>query len=343
MKYVLIAFTALWLSLFTLSAQQPKLEATAWLRQANNYMLKGDYNNAKAKAEAVLRIYKSNSEAKKILKICNGKLGQGKYDSPKKQESKSTTISRQQTQRAEVRPLKSPDISANQSSKRVFTVNGVRFAMVYVEGGAFRMGTSGGEFPRENPAHNVNVSGFYIGETEVTQQLWQAVMGSNPFGFRGSQLPVETVDYYDCQEFIRKLNGLTGEQFCLPYEAEWEFASRGGVRSKGYKYSGSNTIDQVAWYNVNSGSRSHEVKSKKPNELGVYDMCGNVWEWCEDWFDENYYSYSPVHNPKGPSDGYSWLNRGGSWKSGAKYCRPAYRGQGKTSETVNYLGLRLAL
>ena len=343
MKYVLIAFTALWLSMLTLSAQQPKLEVTAWLRQANNYMSKDDYKKAKAKAEAVLKIDKNNAEAKRILTKINGRLEQERKDSPHKQESKSTTVSRQQTQRAEARPLKSPDASANQSSKRVFTVNGVRFAMVYVEGGSFRMGTSGGEFPRENPAHNVSVSGFYIGETEVTQQLWQAVMGSNPSGFRGSQLPVETVDYYDCQEFIRKLNSLTGEQFRLPYEAEWEFASRGGVRSQGYKYSGSNTIDQVAWYNVNSGSRSHEVKSKKPNELGIYDMCGNVWEWCEDWFDEDYYSYSPVHNPTGPTDGYSWLNRGGSWKSGAKYCRPAYRGQGKTSETVNYLGLRLAL
>lgn len=338
MKNTLIIFMAFWFSVLTLYAQQPKTAATALLRQANNYMSKGDYKNAKAKAEAVLSIDKSNSEAKKILTSCNSKLGQNVP--PKKQESRPTTVRHQQS---EAKPQNPPRELAYQSSKRVFTVNGVRFAMVYVEGGSFRMGTSGGEFPRENPAHNVSVSGFYIGETEVTQQLWQAVMGSNPSGFRGSQLPVETVDYYDCQEFIRKLNNLTGEQFRLPYEAEWEFASRGGVRSQGYKYSGSNTIDQVAWYNANSGSRSHEVKSKKPNELGIYDMCGNVWEWCEDWFDEDYYSYSPVHNPTGPTDGYSWLNRGGSWKSGAKYCRPAYRGQGKTSETVNYLGLRLAL
>lgn len=336
MKHTLIIFMVFWLSILTICAQQPKTATTALLRQANNYMSKGDYKNAKAKAEAVLSIDKSNSEAKKILTSCNSKLGQNVP--PKKQESKQATVRPQQSAAAK------PQIeSSRPSSKRMFSVNGVRFAMVYVEGGSFRMGTSGGEFSREAPAHNVTVSGFHIGETEVTQQLWQAVMGSNPSGFRGSQLPVESVDYYDCQEFIRRLNSLTGEQFRLPYEAEWEFASRGGVRSQGYKYAGSNSIEQVAWYNANSGNRSHEVKSKKPNELGIYDMCGNVWEWCEDWFDENYYSYSPVHNPKGPIDGYSWLNRGGSWKSGAKYCRHAYRGQGKASETVNYLGLRLAL
>ena len=151
------------------------------------------------------------------------------------------------------------------------------------------------------------------------------------------------MDYYDCTAFIQKLNELTGEQFRLPYEAEWEFASKGGTKSNGYKYSGSNIIDEVAWYNANSGSQTHDVASKLANELGIYDMSGNVWEWCEDWFDENYYKYSPSTNPTGPSDGYSWLNKGGGWKSGAKYCRSAYRGEGNEGETESFLGLRLAL
>ncbi len=226
---------------------------------------------------------------------------------------------------------------------RTITVNGVSFKMVYVKGGTFQMGTSGGEFPRESPAHSVTVSDFYIGETEVTQELWEAVMEYNPSSFSGSRLPVENIDYDDCQEFIEKLNELTGEAFRLPYEAEWEFASRGGTKSEGYNYSGSNAIGDVAWYNANSGSQSHEVGTKKANELGIFDMSGNVWEWCEDFFDDNYYSVSPEQDPTGPESGDSWLNRGGSWKSGAKYCRSAYRGQGKNGERESYLGMRLAI
>ena len=165
----------------------------------------------------------------------------------------------------------------------------------------------------------------------------------NPSSFSGSRLPVENIDYNDCQEFIEKLNELTGEAFRLPYEAEWEFASRGGTKSEGYNYSGSNAIGDVAWYNANSGSQSHEVGTKKANELGIFDMSGNVWEWCEDFFDDNYYSVSPEQDPTGPESGDSWLNRGGSWKSGAKYCRSAYRGQGKTGERESNLGMRLAI
>ena len=171
-------------------------------------------------------------------------------------------------------------------SNRTITVNGVSFKMIYVEGGNFMMGTYGGEFPRENPPHAVKVSDFYIGMTEVTQELWEAVMGRNPSMFRGGKRPVEMVDYYDCQEFIGKLNRLTGENFRLPYEAEWEYAARGGKKSKGYTYAGSNSIGQVAWYNGNSGGHTHNVATKQANELGLYDMNGNVWEWCQDFFDE---------------------------------------------------------
>ena len=157
-------------------------------------------------------------------------------------------------------------------------VNGVSFEMARVEGGTFRMGATSEQEDEadsdETPVHSVTLSGYYIGKTEVTQALWQAVMGSNPSRFKGSDLPVECVSWNDCQEFIKKLNRLTGRNFRLPTEAEWEFACRGGNNSRGYKYSGSNDIDNVAWYWDNSGEKTHPVGTKAPNELGIYDMSG---------------------------------------------------------------------
>ena len=181
-----------------------------------------------------------------------------------------------------------------------FVVEGVSFDMVEVRGGTFRMGATSEQGSDadsdENPVHSVTLSGYYIGKTEVTQALWKAVMGSNPSEFKGDNLPVEYVFWYDCQEFIRKLNALTGQDFRLPTEAEWEFACRGGNNSRGYKYSGSDCIDDVAWYVDNSGSKTHPVATKLPNELGIYDMSGNVDEWCNDWY--GYYSRGAQTNPK---------------------------------------------
>ena len=201
------------------------------------------------------------------------------------------------------------------------------FDMVFVEGGTFTMGATSEQgtdaLYGEKPAHYVTVSDFYIGKYEVTQAQWRAVMGSNPSKFKGDNLPVEQVSWNDIQKFITKLNTMTGKTFRLPTEAEWEYAARGGNKSKGYKYSGSNTLDNVAWYTNNSSSKTHPVGQKQPNELGLYDMSGNVWEWCQDWYGS--YSSSSQTNPTGPSSGSYRVLRGGSWDSIAWCCRVSYR------------------
>ena len=219
-----------------------------------------------------------------------------------------------------------------------FTANGVTFKMIAVQGVTYTMGAADNDpeaYDWEKPAHKETVSDFMIGETPVTQKLWQAVMGSNPSNFKGDmQRPVEQVSWNDCQTFIRKLNQLTGQNFRLPSEAEWEYAARGGNRSNGYKYAGSNSVDAVAWYDDNSGSTTHPVKTKQPNELGIYDMSGNVWEWCQDkWCDD----YNSPHD-----SGYRVL-RGGSWYDYAWSVRLSFRINYTPGDSCNYYGLRLAL
>ncbi len=224
---------------------------------------------------------------------------------------------------------------------RTFTVKGVSFNMIPVEGGTFKMG--GDMYDNEKPVHEVKLNGFSIGQTEVTQELWEAVMGTNPSNWKGLKLPVEKVSWNDCQTFITKLNSLTGQQFRLPTEAEWEYAARGGNQSKGYTYSGSNNIEDVAWYTSNSGSKTHEVATKAPNELGIYDMSGNVIEWCSDWYGGNYYAQSPSSNPQGPSSGSHRVLRGGSWYYLVRGCRVAHRANDAPDFRYYILGLRLAL
>ena len=227
-------------------------------------------------------------------------------------------------------------------SDNEFTVNGVTFKMIAVEGGTFQMGSNdAGSDSDEQPVHQVTLSSFSIGETEVTQELWQAVMGSNPSYFKGNKLPVETVSWNDCQTFITKLNELTGKTFRLPTEAEWEYAARGGNQSKGYIYSGSITIDDVAWYNSNSSGATHPVAQKVPNELGIYDMSGNVWERCQDWYGN--YSSASQTNPTGPTSGSDRVERGGSWGEDARSCRVANRYDNDPTSTSSSLGFRLAL
>ena len=237
-----------------------------------------------------------------------------------------------------------------QNSNKTFTVKGVSFTMVYVEGGSFIMGDTSGN-PNEllnmnKPPHRVTVSSFMIGKTEVTQALWKAVMGNNPSSTKGNSHPVEYVSWNDCQKFITKLNKLTGQHFRLPTEAEWEFASRGGVKSRGYKYSGSNNIDKVAWYGNNSYLKTQPVATKTPNELGIHDMSGNVSEWCQNWT----YSYKtfPLTNPQGPSGTPTYnafrAYRGGdiSFKDGY-HCKVYERGFGAPDYSTLFIGFRLAM
>ncbi len=231
------------------------------------------------------------------------------------------------------------------TDKETFTVNGVSFTMVGVKGGTFTMGGTAEQGSDadsdEKPTHQVTLSDYYIGETEVTQELWKAVMGSNPSIFSGTNLPVETVNWDDCQTFITKLNQLTGKNFRLPTEAEWEYAARGGQKSRGYKYAGSNTLRDVAWYKGNSGSELHPVKQKQANELGLYDMTGNVSEWCQDWYGS--YSSNAQTNPTGPSSGSRRVNRGGGWNYSASYCRVAYRNYYSPGTRYGNLGFRVVL
>ena len=228
---------------------------------------------------------------------------------------------------------------------KTYTANGVSFDMMMVKAGIFTMGATSemkDPYPGEKPTHQVTLTNdYYIGKTEVTQALWKAVMGNNPSYFKGDNLPVECVSWDDCQEFISKLNSLTGQNFRLPTEAEWEFAARGGNNSNHYQYSGSNELGDVAWYDGNSGDNTHAVATKQPNELGLYDMSGNVLEWCSDW--DGDYSSSSQTNPTGPNSGSYRVSRGGSRRSLARRCRSSDRLSFTPDSSDDRLGLRLVL
>jgi formylglycine-generating enzyme required for sulfatase activity len=218
--------------------------------------------------------------------------------------------------------------------------------MVFVEGGTFTMGCTSEQVGDcegdESPSHEVTLNNFQIGKYEVTQSQWKAIMGGNPSYFSGcDNCPVERVSWNDVLKFIRKLNEKSGKNYRLPTEAEWEYAARGGNKSKGYKYAGGNVPGSVAWYDDNSGSKTHEVGQKQANELGLYDMSGNVWEWCSDWYRN--YSSGAQSNPKGPNSGSYRVLRGGGWSFNAGYCRVSNRSSRNPDYRNRGIGFRLVL
>jgi formylglycine-generating enzyme required for sulfatase activity len=231
---------------------------------------------------------------------------------------------------------------------RVHPIGKPDIDMVFVNGGKFKMGCRGddaGCISDERPIHEVKVGDYYIGKYPVTQKQWASVMGINPSHFDGDgweNLPVEQVSWDEIQEFIRRLNVMTGKKYRLPTEAEWEYAVRGGTKGKGEKFFGHKFLDDVAWYDYNSFGRTQTVGGKKPNELGLHDMTGNVWEWVSDWYDKNYYKDGPLNGPKGPRNGTERVYRGGSFNAGEQHCRVTLRNCAKPGYKAIYLGFRLA-
>ena len=247
-------------------------------------------------------------------------------------------IKKQQT--TNTTPKKESEHQSARNSKLPPVIQNLVNNMVRVEGGTFTMGNDADV--EAKPAHQVTLSSFSIGKYEVTQEEWEAVMGNNPSNIKGAKRPVENVNWNDCRQFIRKLRSLTGKNFRMLTEAEWEYAARGGNKSRGYNYSGSNILDDVGWYDGNSSKTTHDVGLLDPNELGLYDMSGNVWEWCADWYGGSYES-GAQRNPAGPSSGSCRVIRGGGWLINARYCRSSYRYYSAPGNRNDDLGLRLVL
>jgi formylglycine-generating enzyme required for sulfatase activity len=242
--------------------------------------------------------------------------------------------------------LKEPGFSQLKGDKIQFKIKALyqgkdEIEMVWVEGGSFMMGSKDGETD-ESPVHEVTLNGFYIGKYEVTQEQWEKIMGNNPGNFSGCpDCPVEQVSWNDVQDFIKKLNAQSRKKYRLPTEAEWEYAAKGGNKKSLYKYAGSDNIDEVAWYSENA-TKTIPVGTKKSNALGLYDMSGNVWEWCSDWYDKTYYQNSAKSNPLGGLKGDFKLVRGGSFSNGTNFCRLAIRHFNISNNRINNIGFRLA-
>ena len=226
-------------------------------------------------------------------------------------------------------------ISEEKAKNAVVSIGNCKMDFILIYSGVFKRGEQEVSLTKD----------FYIGKYEVTQAQWKAVMGNDPAYFKGADRPVEQVSWNDAMAFCEKLNesgkAPKGWKFTLPTEAQWEFAARGGNKSKGYEYSGSNDLNEVAWYSNNSDA-THDVGEKKPNELGLYDMSGNVWEWCLDWYD-GYGDKKEVTDPTGPQDGSARVLRGGGWSKGAGYCRVAFRSSYLPDYRYYDFGFRLAL
>ena len=257
----------------------------------------------------------------------------------------STSVSSLQSSAVSSNNVSSSSVSSDGNMISIPVKDGISIEMVKVEAGTFMMGATSEmqtHLKWEVPVHQVSLSNdYYIGKNEVTQALWQSVMGNNPSYYKGKNLPMENISWKDCQKFISKLNKKTGRKFRLPTEAEWEYAARGGNKSCGYQYSGSSNISDVAWYEGNSGNKTHPVGTKQANELGIYDMSGNVEEWCQDWYDS--YGSSSQSNPTGAVSGAFRVNRGGNYFVDSMFCRSSCRSFITPYYHDIRLGLRLVL
>ena len=257
----------------------------------------------------------------------------------------STSVSSLQSSAVSSNNVSSSTVSSGGNTISIPVKDGISIDMVKVETGTFMMGATlemQDSYDDEMPVHQVTLTNdYYMGKYEVTQALWQAVMGNNPSKFKGDNLPVESVSWKDCQKFISKLNKKTGRKFRLPTEAEWEYAARGGKKSRGYQYSGSSNISDVAWYAGNGSNKTHPVGTKQSNELGLYDMTGNVWEWCQDWYGS--YVSSSQTNPTGAVSGSRRVRRGGGWYNNEENCRSSCRSGVTPDARYYFLGLRLVL
>jgi len=242
------------------------------------------------------------------------------------------------------------------TGNRVFTVNQTPLKMVFVQGGEMQLGCNNSRddscYFDETPVHVVKLQDYYIGETEITQAQWIAVMGrdNNPSYWKGNTLPVERVSWAECQRFINRLNKYLskelpeGYRFALPSEAQWEYAARGGMKSAGARYAGGNDLNKLSWFYDNSDQRTHDVRVKSANELGVFDMSGNVWEWCQDFYYENYYTENQDwNNPINIQENSYYVLRGGSWNYAAPYQRCAKRDYGSQHSRYEDCGFRVAL
>ena len=290
-----------------------------------------------------------------ITLILCGMMVEAQTHNVSNNQTRKQTATTQKKQSTNSSKSRKSSAATNTPEVKTYYANGVAFQMVEVRGGTFTMGATSEQGSDaksdEKPAHKVTLSDYYIGKTEVTQALWEAVMGktlsriASEYGWDtcglGDNYPMYYISWDDCKAFISKLNALTDKRFRMPTEAEWEYAARGGSKSRGYRYSGSNRLGNVAWYGDNSDVETHEVGTKSPNELGLYDMSGNVWEWCSDWYGD--YSSASQANPKGPDSGTYRVCRGGSWCFNASLCRCSYRSGGVPDDRYRNIGLRLCL
>lgn len=266
-----------------------------------------------------------------------------------RQKSKPVVLTpKKEEKKPEPTPKADATASVIEGAGEKLSVGGVEFLMVLVENGTFTMGAHKNQMqniaPQERPAHQVTLTkDYYIGETEVTQDLWYEIMGNNPsYDTGGKKLPVENVSWDDCQEFCKALSERTGRTFRLPTSAEWEFAARGGNKSQGYIYSGSNKADEVGWTEENSGGTIHTVKQKNPNELGLYDMTGNVWEFCQDDF-ASYRNEKRVDPLDESTDGQKVVRGSSVSYNSRRMARTSFRFYSETYETNNTIGLRIVM